>query len=108
MFDIDNNTIISFDYGSPENEEIARNLATLYSTVEGTIPMDRDFGLSLDATGYPLPVAKNMIALEITEKTETYEPRVEVLKVTFIYNLEGKLIPNVLIGKADDTGEDDE
>ena len=59
-------SVIFFDYKGPEAEEILRNLSTLYSTIAGTAPLDRDFGLSAESIGSPINVAENMIALEIT------------------------------------------
>lgn len=96
-----NKTIISFDYNGTMTDEISRNLSTLYSTVEGSVPLDRSFGLSSEYISYPLPVAENMIALDIVEKTEIYEPRAEVREVTFEHDIDGQLIPRVLIGRAD-------
>ncbi len=98
-------TLITFDYQGPELNEILRNLSTLYGTVEGTIPLDRSFGLSQDYLSYPVPVAENMIALEITEKTELYEPRVEVEEITFESTTEGTVISKVLIRRNDDYEE---
>lgn len=105
-------SIISFDYTGPEAEEILRNLNTLYGTAAGSVPLDREFGLDHEFLDYPIDVAQNMVALEITEKTELYEPRVEVIEVTFKSDAEnGKLIPTVLIARAenvDDLEEGDE
>lgn len=94
-------TIISFNYQSEEIEEIKRNLMTLYTTLAGSVAMDREFGLNIDYLDYPLDVEKNMIALEIIEKTETYEPRVQVKEVTFSFS-DGKLIPKILLSKAEE------
>jgi len=100
-------TVIEFDYKGPEIEEIARNLNTLYGTVAGTCPLDREFGLDTEFIDYPLNVAQNMIALEISEKTEMYESRVAVKEVNFTYNtMDGVLIPNVLITKSDTTDDE--
>lgn len=99
MIDI-KNTLIAFDYEGPEIEEIVRNLTTLYGTIAGTVPLDRNFGLSKECISYPIPVAENMIALEITEKTELYEPRVEVEEVTFTSSLDGVLIPKVVLTRS--------
>lgn len=101
-------SIISFDYSSPEVAEIARNLRTLYGTPEGAVPLDRNIGLNTEFVGYPLDVAQNMIALEIIEKTEIYEPRVIVKEVSFTSTVEGILIPNILVTKADSIDNNDE
>lgn len=66
------------DYHGNEKEDIANCLNTLYSTPVGTAVLDRDFGLNWDVVDLPLPVAINRLVIEITEKTERYEPRVQV------------------------------
>lgn len=89
------------------SQEIIRCLNTLYSTVEGTQPMDREFGLSIDCVDKPLPIAKNLYTLDVIEKTEKYEPRVEVSDVTFKVEHE-TLIPTIYLIPAEDEGEEGE
>lgn len=93
--------IIFFDYQGPEIDDITRNLTTLYGTIAGTVPLDRDFGISEEFVSYPIPVAENMLVLELTEKTALYEPRVEVSEVTFDYNSDGILTPRIIITKSE-------
>ena len=76
------------------NEDIIRCLKTLYSTIAGTQPMARDFGIDVSFVGMPAEVIKNQYALEIIEKTEKYEPRVSVSEVTFEMNND-VLIPTI-------------
>ena len=82
---------------SPEEyADVKRCLETLYSIRAGSQPLDRNLGIDFDSVvGYPLNVAQNMLALEIIEKTNIYEPRVEVEAVTFKANTNGQLIPHV-------------
>jgi len=94
-------TIITFDYQGLEADEIIRNLNNLYGTAAGTVPLDRDFGLDQEFISYPLDVAQNMLALEITEKTETYEPRAEVKEISFASTPDGTLIPTIIITRAE-------
>lgn len=102
------------DFGSveielnSEDEEIIRNLRHLYSTKTGERPLDREFGLDIDLIGLPMDVAENEYAVEIVEKTERYEPRVEVEKVTFKQvSKEGKLIPHIKLKKVGSEEEDE-
>jgi len=53
------------------SEEITGCLRCLYSTIEGTCPLDREFGLSIECLDKPLPIAKNMYILDIVEKNRT-------------------------------------
>ena len=86
-----------------EFADIKQCVETLLSIREGSQPLDRSFGINLDqVTGYPLDVAKNMLALEIIEKVRTYEPRAEVDSVEFEANINGQLVPHVHIIKAEE------
>ena len=100
------NYYVDLDGGSFSPEEFADIklcLETLLSVRAGSQPMDREFGLDIDqVAGYPLDVAKNMIALEIIEKVRTYEPRVEVDNVDFEANTDGQLIPHIHFIKAEE------
>lgn len=100
MISIDpSNFTVSFDYSADEIEEIKRNITTLLSIPEGTVPLDRDFGINNDFVSSPLDVAENMYALEITEKVEKYESRVQVKEVNFVESPDGSLIPSILFSK---------
>ena len=96
----------SIDYSELDND-IVRCLNTLYSTRAGSQPMRRDFGIDYDGVvGAPLEVAKNKLALEIIEKTETYEPRAAVTSVDFDVDVNnGRLIPIIHVKKAGETDE---
>lgn len=96
------------DFGTAEielsggNSEIIKNLQHLYSTRTGERPLDMEFGLDINLIGLPMDVAKSEYALEVIEKTERYEPRVEVEEVTFKQAAEGGvLIPHIKLKKAD-------
>lgn len=89
-------------FSSDEFADIKLCLETLLSVRAGSQPLDREFGINLDGVaGYPLDVAKNMLALEIIEKVRIYEPRVEVDNVEFEANTNGQLIPHVHFIKAE-------
>jgi len=89
-------------FSPDEFADIKLCLETLLSVRAGSQPLDREFGINLDGVaGYPLDVAKNMLALEIIEKVRIYEPRVEVDNVEFEANTDGQLIPHVHFIKAE-------
>lgn len=85
-------------------EDIIQCLRTLYSTVAGTQPMDRDFGIDASFIGMPADVVQNQYALEIIEKTEIYEPRVEVSEVTFVVDGD-VLIPTIHLERTEEEDE---
>lgn len=84
-----------------EAEDIRRCLTTLYSVREGEQPLDRDFGLAQDFLDQPVPIAKNMLALEVIEKTQRYEKRVKVERVEYAAE-GGQLIPVICLKRGDD------
>lgn len=86
------------------NDDVKKCLDTLYATVEGTCPMDRDFGISIDCVDNSVQVAKNMYALEVVEKTAKYEPRVVVKEVSFEIQ-DDMLIPHIKIEENEEEGE---
>lgn len=75
--------------------EIVQNVKTIISTVVGTVPLDRDFGVDSDLVDLPMPVARARLAAELIEKVERYEKRVKVLRVTFSGDGDGHLIPRL-------------
>lgn len=83
-----------------EAEDIRKCLTTLYSVREGEQPLDREFGLKQEFLDQPVPLAKNMLALEVIEKTQRYEKRVRVDKVEYASGGEGQLIPIVYLKKG--------
>lgn len=98
-----NNITVAYDFISEELEDIKKCVENLYATRAGSQPQDREFGIDYDGiVGMPIEVAKNQMALEITDKTERYEPRVIVGSVDFEADaVSGLLIPIVhLKGEA--------
>lgn len=78
-----------------EFADVKQCLETLLSVRAGSQPLDREFGIDYDGVvGFPLDVAKNMLSLEIIEKVDRYEPRVEVALVNFDIGSDGQLIPH--------------
>lgn len=83
-----------------EAADIRKCLTTLYSVREGEQPLDREFGLKQEFLDQPVPIAKNMLALEVIEKTQRYEKRVKVDKVEYAASEEGQLIPIIYLKKG--------
>lgn len=91
---------IRFDYSEPEAEDILRCLNMLYSTEEGTQPLDRNFGLNWGFIDKPLPIAQQEYAFEVIKKTREYESRVKVQEVIYESDAtEGKMYPVILLTK---------
>lgn len=86
--------------------DIQKNIRCLFATPEGTIPGDRSFGLSQEYIEAPRPIAENLLALDVYEKVETYEPRAVVKDIIFGSEADGQLRAIVLIGANEDYEEE--
>lgn len=83
-----------------EAADIKRCLDLLYSTVEGTVPLARDFGLRKDVLDLPLETAKSLMAADIISKTAKFEPRVTVTGITWETDNTGQLKAKVAIKRV--------
>lgn len=101
MIDLKEVIIMLDDVKETESEDIRRCLTALYSVREGEQPLDRKFGISQEFLDQPVNIAQNLLALEIIEKTQRYEPRVLVEKVEYQQGGEGVLIPIVYLKRGD-------
>ncbi|MCG8639137.1 MAG: GPW/gp25 family protein [Desulfobacterales bacterium] len=80
--------------------EIVQNVAVILSTIKGTVPLDREFGISAGFLDKPMPVAQALMAGEIAAEVEKQEPRVKVTTVDFLETgraMDGVLLPKVSI-----------
>lgn len=74
------------DFKLLENEtiqEILQNVRLIISTMRGSVPFRRDFGISPAWLDRPTSVVKALMISDIRESVEKWEPRVTVTKVTF-------------------------
>jgi phage baseplate assembly protein W len=82
-------------------EEVLQNVRTILSTVIGSVPLHRDFGVSWEHIDKPLPVARTLMQAAIIDAIDEFEPRAKVVSVTFDMTdddaLEGILRPTVKI-----------
>lgn len=85
-----------------ENEtinEIVQNVRLIISTIRGSVPLARDFGISPQWIDRPIPVVRAQMIVDIRESVERWEPRATVKEVSFADDPSrpGHLIPTVLI-----------
>lgn len=92
----DENKKISFAPVS-ELEEIYQNIRTILTTIRGSVPLDRDFGVDGDLIDQPTPVARAKLSGEIVGSLKKYEPRVKVIRVSFNEGMDGKVSPAVTV-----------
>lgn len=76
--------------------ELNQNLYTILSTAQGTVVLDRQFGLDITALDEAPAVAEAMITSQIYELVERYEPRAIIQQVSFEADHDlGRLIPSI-------------
>lgn len=81
-----------------EQEDILRCLRTLIMTPAGTVPLDRDFGIDNSLLiGTSIDAARSVLAVEIIDKVDRYEPRASVLEVDTTADEAGQIIAKVVI-----------
>ena len=76
---------------SSEIAEILQNVRTILTTRLGSVPLERDFGLSWEHIDQPINVARALMKAEIIEAVERFEPRAIVEAVTFDEGVEDGL-----------------
>lgn len=74
-------------------KSVLQNISILLATRKGTVPMYREFGLPMDYIDKPIDVAESLMASEIAEAIENYEPRAKLvgLKIENSANNPGKI-----------------
>ena len=91
---------LQFTFANDAMAELDRKLDLLYSTREGTMPLDREFGLNMDFVDMPPEAAKSLYTAEVTEKVAKFIPTVRVQEVTWGAGAQGNLIAKVVITSA--------
>jgi phage baseplate assembly protein W len=75
--------------------EILQNVRTILKTRRGTVPLNRDFGLSWAYIDKPIHEAYAMIAEDIVNQLERYEPRAKIVSLELQQSnvIDGRLRP---------------
>lgn len=93
-----------------EVEEILQNCRTIISTLVGTVPLNRGFGVTWDHLDKPLPIARARMREAVIDAIHEHEPRAVVRSVRFDENIddvmEGIIRPRVVVTIGED--EEDE
>ena len=102
------NELDSESFSEEELNDINECVSNLLSTIAGEQGLDRNFGIETrEIMDVPTEEAENLITLEIIEKIDKYEPRVEVDDIEFEYNGEGRMIPKDYFKKREADDEED-
>lgn len=83
---------------------VLQGVALILSTMQGTCPLYRSFGINRRSVDKPIDVAKPMLVIDIEEAIREFEPRAAVRNITFAIdrNDPGRLIPTVEVDIVDD------
>ncbi|WP_145517812.1 GPW/gp25 family protein [Yersinia mollaretii] len=82
-------------------EEVMQNVAMIISTAAGSVPYDRQLGISGDAIDAPPLVVRAAITREIIQKISRYEPRAIIHEISFVDSAYGEtdiVVPKLIIG----------
>lgn len=82
---------IDVDFAPEGVMEILQNVRTILATRKGSVPLDRDFGISWDNVDQSLPAAKMLMRSEVIDAIERYESRAKVTSVDFAEDVEGAM-----------------
>ena len=81
-----------------ELEEVIQNVKTIITTLQGSVPLDRDFGIDLTVIDKPVNVIRPLLVKEIKEKIEQYEPRAKLVSIDWNgEGLQGVITPTVRV-----------
>lgn len=79
-------------------EEILQNIKMILTTHTFSCPMNRSFAWNHDELDGPINIVKARMTANIAEAIQNYEPRVELINVSFeVDDLNGKLKPIVRV-----------
>lgn len=92
---------VEIDATDDITEDEIESLSMLYTTPQGTIPMERYKGIDMSYIDMPENVAQNMYALEVIKKTKKYSNNIEVSEVDFISNNNGNITAKVVIKRGE-------
>ncbi|CAJ1003871.1 GPW/gp25 family protein [Brevibacillus aydinogluensis] len=92
------------DFGATGVKEILQNVWMILSSPQFSCPLDRAFAWSAEDVDMPIPVAQARMTARLIDAIRRYEPRVEVVGVTYQPDhLGGRLNPVVKVRIADGT-----
>jgi len=93
IFDVLGTPLTDIEIGAVGIRSILQNVKTIISTWRGNVFFDRLFGINTRMIDAPLNILYANLSVDITEQLAKYEPRVEVVSVSF----EDSDIPNGVV-----------
>jgi phage baseplate assembly protein W len=88
----------SVTYGLTGVPEVIQNVRTILTTRRGTVPLDRDFGISFDFLDSPVNMTQAKAEQEIFLQLKKYEPRAALKQIIWESGvLSGQILPSVRV-----------
>jgi phage baseplate assembly protein W len=85
-------------YGLTGVREVMQNVRTILTTRRGTVPLDRDFGLSFDFLDSPINTTRAKAEQEIFLQLKKYESRAVLKQIIWEADaLSGRILPSVKV-----------
>ena len=81
-------------------EKYSQRLRTLLLTPEGSLIGNRDFGISFDLVSMEPHQAENMLVIELQKKLPIFIPEIQLDKVIWSADINGRAVFTVQIRKA--------
>jgi phage baseplate assembly protein W len=85
-------------YGLSGVPEVMQNVRTILTTRRGTVPLDRDFGISFDFLDSPINTTRAKAEQEIFLQLKKYEPRAILKQIIWETDaISGQISPSVKV-----------
>ncbi len=96
---VDMTKAVAVQVGAVGLTALAQEIRTLLATRKGSVPLDRDFGLTWDYVDAPMPEAMQYMVAEIGQQLHRYVPRIRVQDISFSSDdtADGRLLPRVTV-----------
>ncbi len=86
-------------------KSVVQNVSLLLNTKRGTVPMHREFGLAMEFVDKPIDVAETIAFSEISEAIERFEPRANLVDISFEKAKDGKMAMVVEVSINDEQSD---
>ena len=80
---VDTTQPVAVEVGATGIRQLAQEIRTVLATRKGSVPLDRDFGVSWDLIDRSMPAAKQLIIAEVARQLEKYVPRIQFKGIEF-------------------------
>lgn len=74
---------------------VLQSVQNILKTRQGTVPFFREFGLPMEFIDQPMQIAAPTLIIEVREALLKFEPRAELVDISFTSNEHGQLFPVV-------------